>query len=46
MPERPTLPEPLARAIEFLVAAWKDRRWAYRPERHYMRGKPSGRARG
>ena len=46
MPERPTLPEPLARAIEFLVSVWKGRRWTYRPERYYMRGKPSDRARG
>ncbi len=46
MRDRPILSERLAQAIGFLLAFWRERRWTYRPERRYMRGKPSDGARG
>ncbi len=39
MPDRPILSDTFARTFGFLLARWKERRWTYRPERHYMRGK-------
>lgn len=35
-------PNALSRALEFLAGLWRSGTGRYRPERHYLRGKPSG----